>query len=81
MAEADTEIEKVAVELVVLKTSLGGAYWQDATVCQLQDRLRRLVGSYDAWGEDKPAMHRRARQAAAYQARFARLLWPGGDED
>jgi hypothetical protein len=77
---ADAEIEDVAARLDGLKASLGSAYWQDATVRDLQQRLRHLVGTYAAWGEDKPPMHRRARQAAAYESRFARLLWPGGDE-
>lgn len=81
MGEADAEIEDVAARLDRLKASLGGGYWQDATVCDLQKRLRHLVGTYAAWGEDKPPMHRRARQAAAYQSRFARLLWPGRDDD
>ena len=81
MAHADEEIETVAARLGRLKANLGDGYWQDAQVQGLQARLRRLVGTYDAWSEDGPPMHRRARQAAAYQARFARLLWPGGDDD
>ncbi len=81
MGEADAEIEDVAARLERLRESLGRSYWQDPTVCDLQQRLRHLVGTYPAWGEDKPPMHRRARQAAAYESRFARLLWPGRDDD
>ena len=81
VGEADVEIEEVAARLDRLKASLGGGYWQDPSVRDLQKRLRHLVGTYAAWGGDKPPMHRRARQAAAYQSRFARLLWPGRDDD
>lgn len=81
MTPVEAEIEDCAARLGGLKASLGGGYWQDPLVQDLQARLRHLVGTYDAWREDGPPMHRRARQAAAYQARFARLLWPGGDDD
>jgi hypothetical protein len=81
MGEADTEIEALAARLRRLKAELGSAYWQDRTVLDLQQQLKLAIGTYGAWSEDKPPMHRRARVAAGYEHAFAGLLWPGRADD
>ncbi|MDZ3838406.1 MAG: hypothetical protein U0S49_13640 [Rhodospirillales bacterium] len=73
----DARIADAQAELRRLKEDLGEAYWQDEKVIALQQRLRRLIGEYGAWGEDKLPMHRRARAAARLESESADLLWPG----
>lgn len=75
------EIENLAENLKTLKASLGGAYWSDAAVISSQARLRKLLGLYGAWAEDRPALHQRARRLAQYESRFAHLLWAGRETD
>jgi hypothetical protein len=76
-AETEAELEVVAERLTALARTLGADYWRNREVRDLQERLRRLIGRTGAWSEDGLPMHRRARRAAAYESRFARLLWPG----
>jgi hypothetical protein len=76
-SSADLEIAALAGRLNELKIALGAAYWQDDEVRALQERLRKQIGAYGAWGEDKLPMHQRARRAARYESEFAGLLWPG----
>jgi hypothetical protein len=78
---ADREIAAVAQRLKELKSALGAAYWQNDEVRDLQQLLRKQIGAYGAWGEDKLPMHQRARKAARYESEFADLLWPGRDAD
>ncbi len=80
-SSADREIAAVADRLKELKSALGPAYWQNGEVRDLQGRLRKQIGAYGAWGEDKLPMHQRARRAARYESEFAALLWPGRDAD
>jgi hypothetical protein len=74
-------IAETAAELTRLQAELGGDYWQDARVAALQATLRRLIGQAGAWGKDRPMLHRRARDVAELEHRYARLLWPGVDGD
>jgi hypothetical protein len=76
-AETEAELEVVAERLTALARTLGADYWRNREVRDLQERLRRLIGRAGAWSEDGLPMHRRARRTAAYESRFARLLWPG----
>ncbi len=76
MAEVDREIEDLAAKLSELKAELKNAYWTDAGVRDLQNALRRQLGSYSAWAADKAPLHQRTRIAARYEAQFADLLWP-----
>jgi hypothetical protein len=76
-SSADREIAAVADRLKELKSALGAAYWRDDEVRALQEKLRKQIGAYGAWGEDKLPMHQRARRAARYESEFAGLLWPG----
>jgi hypothetical protein len=78
---ADREIIAVADRLKQLKSALGVAYWQSDEVRDLRELLRKQIGAYGAWGEDKLPMHQRARKAARYESEFAGLLWPGRDAD
>ena len=78
---ADREIRALGERLAALKRSLGAAYWQNDEVQALQEDLRRQLGSYGAWSDDKLPMHQRARQAARYESEFAALLWPGRGDD
>lgn len=80
MTDADAEIQETAERLAEMKARLGERYWADSEARALQDELRRRLGAYGAWSPDGAPPHRRARQAAEYESRFARLLWPGGDE-
>lgn len=80
-SSADREIVAVAGRLKELKSVLGAAYWQNGEVRDLQEVLRKRIGAYGAWGEDKLPMHQRARRAARYESEFAALLWPGRDAD
>jgi len=73
----DFRIAEAQAELRRLKEDLGEAYWQADQVIALQQSLRRLIGEYGAWGEDKLPMHRRARAAARLESESADLLWPG----
>lgn len=73
----DLKIAEAQAELRRLKEDLGEAYWQADEVIALQQSLRRLIGEYGAWGEDKLPMHRRARAAARLESESADLLWPG----
>lgn len=77
VAAADREILAVGARLAELKAALGAACWQDGEVQALQQQLRRLIGSYNAWTEDGLPMHQRARRAARWESEFAPLLWPG----
>ena len=81
LSSADREIAAVAGRLKELKSVLGAAYWQNDEVLELQETLRKQIGAYGAWGEDKLPMHQRARRAARYESEFAALLWPGRDAD
>lgn len=74
---ADREIAAVAGRLKELKNALAAAYWQDDEVRALQEKLRKHIGAYGAWGEGKLPMHQRARRAARYESEFSHLLWPG----
>ena len=74
---ADLEIAAVAGRLKELKNAQGAEYWQDDEVRALQEKLRKQIGAYGAWGEGKLPMHQRARRAARYESEFAGLLWPG----
>lgn len=78
-SSADRELVAVAGRLEELKAALGAAYWQDAAVQALQQRLRHLLGTYAAWADDKLPMHQRARRAARWESEVAPLLWPGRD--
>jgi hypothetical protein len=78
---ADREIAALADRLKALKSALGAAYWQDQEVRTLQEKLRKQIGAYGAWGEDKLPMHQRARRAARYEREFAGLLWAGRDPE
>lgn len=73
----DAKIAETQAQLRRLKADLGDAYWQSDEVIALQQSLRRLIGEYGAWGEDKLPMHRRARAAAKLESESADLLWPG----
>jgi replicative DNA helicase len=73
----DAKIAEIQAQLRRLKADLGEAYWQSDEVIALQQSLRRLIGEYGAWGEDKLPMHRRARAAAKLESDSADLLWPG----
>jgi hypothetical protein len=77
LSAEDREIAALADRLKELKTALGTAYWQDDEVRALQEKLRKHIGAYGAWGEVKLPMHQRARRAARYESEFAHLLWPG----
>jgi hypothetical protein len=80
-SSADREIASAAGRLKELKNALGAAYWQDDEVRALQEKLRKQLGAYGAWGEDKLPMHQRARKAGRYESEFAGLLWPGRDSE
>jgi erythromycin esterase-like protein len=80
-SSADRNIVAVADRLKELKSGLGAAYWRNDEVRELQERLRKQIGAYGAWSEDKLPMHQRARRAARYESEFAALLWPGRDAD
>lgn len=80
-SSADREIAALAARLNELKGKLGRDYWQNEEVRTLQENLRRQLGAYGAWGEDKLPMHQRARRAARYESELASLLWPGRGED
>lgn len=73
----DQTIAETQAELRRLKAELGEAYWQNGEVIALQQSLRRLIGAYGAWGEDRLPMHQRARAAARLESESAELLWPG----
>lgn len=73
----DREIVAAGARLVELKAALDEDYWQNAEVQALQQQLRRLIGCYNAFAEDRLPMHQRARQAARFESEFAHLLWPG----
>jgi hypothetical protein len=81
LPSADVEIAALAARLGELKARLGSAYWQSDEVLALQGKLRKQLGAYGAWAEDKLPMHQRARRAARYESELASLLWPGRDED
>ena len=76
-SEADDAILAVADDLTAMKERLGDGYWRDAEAHASREQLRRQIGQYSAWAEDKLPMHQRARKAAEYENRFAHLLWPG----
>ena len=76
-SEADDAILAIADDLKAMKDRLGDDYWHDAEAHASREQLGRQIGQYSAWAEDKLPMHQRARQAAAYENRFAHLLWPG----
>lgn len=80
-SSADDDIAALADRLRTLRAQLGTGYWQDAEVRELQAKLRKEIGSYAAWGEDKPPTHQRARKAARYESELAPLLWPGRGGD
>lgn len=80
-SSADREIVTVANRLKELKSALGPAYWRNDEVRELQETLRKQIGAYGAWGEDKLPMHQRSRRAARYESEFAALLWPGRGAD
>ncbi len=73
----DQTIAETQAKLRRLKGDLGEDYWQNDEVIALQQSLRRLIGAYGAWGEDKLPMHQRARAAARLESESAELLWPG----
>ncbi|MBL8658561.1 MAG: hypothetical protein JNM75_02260 [Rhodospirillales bacterium] len=73
----DLRIGETAAQLRAMKQALGDSYWQDEEVHALQQTLRRLIGSYGAWGENRLPMHQRARAAARLESENADLLWPG----
>lgn len=73
----DQTIAETQAKLRRLKGELGEAYWQNDEVITLQQSLRRLIGAYGAWGEDRLPMHQRARAAARLESESAELLWPG----
>jgi hypothetical protein len=73
----DAEISVVADRLQSLKDALGSEFWEDPEAKALQQDLRRRIGEYGAWGEDKLTLHQRARRAASLESRYAHLLWPG----
>lgn len=77
VAAADREILAVGSRLAEIKAALGADYWRNGEVQALQQQLRRLIGSYNAWTEDGLPMHQRARRAARWESEFAPLLWPG----
>ena len=52
-SSADREIAAVADRLKELKSALGATYWRDDEVRALQEKLRKQIGAYGAWGEDK----------------------------
>lgn len=81
MSNADDEIAATAGQLSELRKALGSAYWTDGRVLALQATLKRLIGAYGAWGEDKPPMHQRSRRAARHESEHAHLLWPGRAND
>lgn len=76
-ASDDEKIAGTQAELRRLKQELGDAYWQSDEVLVLQQTLRRLIGGYGSWGEQKLPMHQRARVAAKLESESADLLWPG----
>lgn len=76
-SSADAEIEATATRLRTLKAELGQTYWDHPDVKALQQKLRRRIGSYGAWGDDKLPAHQRARRAARLESELAALLWPG----
>jgi hypothetical protein len=78
---ADAQIEAAAARLRTLKAELGQAYWDNDEVRALQQQLRRQIGGYGAWGEDKLPMHQRARRAARLESELAALLWPGRSDN
>ena len=78
---ADREIAALAGRLKELKNALAAAYWQNDEVRTLQEKLRKQIGAYGTWGEDKLPIHQRARRAARYESEFAHLLWPGRDQE
>lgn len=80
-SSADREIAAVADRLRAMKSALGAAYWRNDEVRDLQETLRKRIGVFGAWGEDKLPMHQRARKAARYESEFAALLWQGRDAD
>lgn len=73
----DIRIGETAAQLRAMKQALGEGYWQDEEVRALQQTLRRLIGGYGAWGENRLPMHQRARAAARLESENADLLWPG----
>ena len=73
----DDRIAEAQGELRRLKQDLGEAYWQNEEVIALQQDLRRMIGAYGAWGEQKLPMNQRARVAARLESESAELLWPG----
>lgn len=73
----DAEISAVGDRLAALKDALGAGFWEDPDVRALQQDLRRRIGEYGAWGEDKLPLHQRARRAARLESEYAHLLWPG----
>jgi glycerol-3-phosphate O-acyltransferase len=75
--DEDRRIAEAVAELRRKKRELGEAYWQDGEVIALQQTLRRMIGEYGAWGENKLPMHQRARAAARFESESADLLWPG----
>jgi len=76
-SEADDAILAIADDLTAMQERLGDAYWQDTEAHASREDLRRRIGQYNAWAEDRLPMHQRARKAAEYESRFAHLLWPG----
>ena len=76
---ADREIAAVAERLKQLTRS--GRILAERRGSRFAQLLRRQIGAYGAWGEDKLPMHQRARKAARYESEFADLLWPGRDAD
>ena len=76
-SSADRQISELAGQLQSLKNALGSDYWENDEVQALQQMLRRLLGGYGAWSEEKLPMHQRARRAARLESEYAHLLWPG----
>lgn len=73
----DRRLADMAAQLRALKQALGGDYWQNEEVRDLQQVLRRAIGEYGAWSETRLPMHQRARVAARLESENADLLWPG----
>jgi hypothetical protein len=73
----DIEISAVGSRLQALKDALGSEFWKNPEARALQQDLRRRIGEYGAWGEDKLPLHQRARRAASLESQYAHLLWPG----
>jgi hypothetical protein len=78
---ADATIQRLAEELRVRKRQLGGSYWQDAEVVDLQEQLRHELARYPLAAAHGVAANERARRLARYQSECAVLIWPGHGDD